>query len=86
MCAVHGGRAEEGGAMKLHLHLKAKYFDEITAGTKTEEYRIMKPYWRKRLDIDSFDYDGIILYRGFPRADESHKIIELPYRGMAMHG
>lgn len=36
----------------LHLTLKRKYFDLIVSGKKTEEYRIVKEYWRKRLTND----------------------------------
>ena len=33
----------------LDLPLKAKWYDMIESGIKQEEYRIDKPYWRKRL-------------------------------------
>lgn len=33
----------------LHLTLKAKWYDMIESGIKTEEYREIKPYWLKRL-------------------------------------
>lgn len=33
----------------LHLPLKAKWYDMIESGEKTEEYREVKPYWVKRL-------------------------------------
>ena len=33
----------------LHLPLKAKWYDMIEAGVKPEEYRIIKPYWSRRL-------------------------------------
>ena len=33
----------------LNLPLKAKWYDMIENGTKTEEYREVKPYWSKRL-------------------------------------
>ena len=32
----------------LHLPLKAKWYDMIESGEKTEEYRVTKPYWIKR--------------------------------------
>ncbi len=35
--------------MDLHLVLKGKYFDEIVAGLKPEEYRANTVYWRKRI-------------------------------------
>ena len=39
----------------LHLTLKRQYFEAILAGTKREEYREIKPYWRKRLEGKTFD-------------------------------
>lgn len=33
----------------LHLTLKKKWFDMIDSGEKTEEYRELKDYWKKRL-------------------------------------
>lgn len=33
----------------LHLVLKSQWFDLIDSGIKTEEYREIKPYWKKRL-------------------------------------
>ena len=35
----------------LHLPLKAKWYEMIESGVKTEEYREIKPYWAKRLCI-----------------------------------
>lgn len=39
----------------LILPLKRKWFDQIKAGTKTEEYRLCNDYWRKRLVGKSFE-------------------------------
>lgn len=33
----------------LHLPLKSEWYNLIESGTKTEEYREIKPYWIKRL-------------------------------------
>lgn len=33
----------------LHLPLKAKWYNMIESGEKTEEYREIKDYWLKRL-------------------------------------
>ena len=33
----------------LDLPLKAKWYDMIESGVKTDEYREIKPYWEKRL-------------------------------------
>ena len=40
-------------ALKLTLH--REFFDQIVAGTKTVEYRDIKPYWTTRLEGRSFD-------------------------------
>lgn len=48
----------------LHLHLKGQYFDQIAAGTKRHEYRLVA-VWRKRLENRSFD--EIQLHRGYPK-------------------
>lgn len=47
----------------LTLPLKGEYFDQIKAGTKPEEFRLVTPYWRRRLDGRT--YDPIELTRGF---------------------
>jgi len=36
----------------LHLTLKKKWFDMISSGEKTEEYREIKDYWINRLTED----------------------------------
>lgn len=74
--------------MKLHLALKAEYFRAIRAGTKTEEYRLVTPYWRQRL-IERFGdevpctFDGIVLTEGYPKAGDPERTTELPWRGFA---
>lgn len=39
----------------LHLSVKKQWFDMISAGEKTEEYREIKPYWIQRLTIGYFE-------------------------------
>ncbi|MCA9478455.1 MAG: ASCH domain-containing protein [Nanoarchaeota archaeon] len=39
----------------LHLSLHRQWFDEIANGTKTTEFRTIKPYWTKRLEGRIFD-------------------------------
>lgn len=55
---------------KLTLALKGEYFDAIRAGTKLEEFRLVTPYWRKRLE--GRHYDFIELTRGYPRRGDPH--------------
>ncbi|MFC6640846.1 MULTISPECIES: ASCH domain-containing protein [Sulfitobacter] len=64
----------------LHLPLKALYFDQIKAGTKAEEFRLVTPYWTKRLAGRTFDH--IELTKGYPpRGDQSRRLIR-PWRGL----
>lgn len=63
----------------LTLPLKAEYFDQIVAGTKTEEYRARTPYWAKRLV--GRNYKWIIFTKGYPRKDQSERRIAFLYRG-----
>jgi hypothetical protein len=63
----------------LTLNLKGLYFDQIKAGTKTEEYRICKPFWAKRLE--GRHYDQVVILRGYPPKEDKEKRIVRPYRG-----
>lgn len=40
----------------LHLPLKARWYNMIESGVKTEEYREIKPYWNKRLMCDKWNF------------------------------
>ena len=45
----------------IHLPIKREWFDMILSGEKKEEYREVKPYWVKRLNIElSFAENGNI--------------------------
>jgi hypothetical protein len=47
----------------LHMTIKKKWFDQIAAGVKPEEFREIKPYWAKRLE--GKQYDRIIFRNGY---------------------
>lgn len=72
---------------KLQLALKAEYFDAIKAGTKQEEYRLANAYWTKRLNYDgkvhlhARSFSGIVLTKGYPKAGDPDRTLELPWRG-----
>lgn len=51
--------------MILHLTLYKECFDAIRSGTKTEEYRENKEYWRKRLRNKT--YDTIYFRNGYSK-------------------
>ena len=63
----------------LTIPIKGVYFDQIKAGTKPEEFRLMTPYWRKRLEGRT--YDRLVLTRGYPASGDAARRLELPWRG-----
>jgi hypothetical protein len=67
--------------MILYLPLKGEYFDAIKAGTKQEEYRLVTPYWRRRLEDGFNGITGIELMRGYPAAGDKDRRLRLPWRG-----
>lgn len=62
--------------MKLHLHVKTEYFEQIKDGTKTEEYRLVNDYWRKRLA--GREYDSVVIYNAYKPGPENR--LEFPWR------
>lgn len=63
----------------LHLNLKGEFFDQIQAGTKLFEYRLVSK-WAKRLEGKTFD--RIFIKRGYPKASDTSRVLERPWRGM----
>ncbi|MDB7221268.1 ASCH domain-containing protein [Escherichia coli] len=66
----------------LQLAVNGEYFDAMKSGEKTEEYRLLNPYWSKRL-VDR-KYDRLIITRGYPKKDDAERRIEVPYNGYAI--
>ncbi|MBX8493128.1 ASCH domain-containing protein [Pseudomonas cichorii] len=64
---------------KLTLALKGEYFDAIKAGTKVEEFRLVTPYWRQR--IEDRAYGWIELTRGYPKREDTTRRLILPWQG-----
>lgn len=64
---------------RLHLNLKAEYFDQIKSGVKLHEFRLQTDYWARRLMGRSFD--GIVLKKGYPKSGDLDRTIERPWRG-----
>ncbi len=60
----------------LRLPVKTEYFNQIKAGTKTEEYREVKEYWRKRLVKN---YDEVWITLGYPASDEEDKVLKFKW-------
>lgn len=62
----------------LVLHLKTCYFRQIKDGTKAFEFRIVKPYWEKRLV--GRHYDRVIFWDAY-KSRTPETVIIRPYRG-----
>ena len=65
----------------LRLAVRKEYFYEIKAGIKKEEYRLIKPYWIKRL---STKYDEVWITCGYPKKTETDKILKFKYNGFCI--
>lgn len=63
----------------LQLAVNGEYFDAMKRGEKTEEYRLVNPYWGRR--IFGRDYEKLVITRGYPKRDDANKRIEIPYDG-----
>ncbi|HDH0204771.1 MULTISPECIES: ASCH domain-containing protein [Enterobacteriaceae] len=65
--------------VNLQLAVKGEYFDAMKRGEKTEEFRLVNPYWGRR--IFGRDYDRLIITRGYPKKDDTSRRIDIPYDG-----
>ena len=63
----------------LTLPLNGAYFDQIRDGSKVEEFRLVTPFWSKRLQGRT--YDRIVLTRGYPPRDDHSRRLERSWRG-----
>ena len=63
----------------LHLPLKREYFEAIRDGTKPEEFRLVTPYWVRRLAGRT--YTEIALPLGYPARDDTARRLVRPWRG-----
>ncbi len=66
----------------LHLNLKAEYFDAIAAGEKVEEFRLLTPFWRRRLEGKAFA--GIELKKGYPKRGDKSRTLARPSAGLTL--
>lgn len=64
---------------ELVLHLKGEYFDKICDGDKTKEYRLVTPYWEKRLI--GREYDCVVICKGYPSWNDTERRRNFPYKG-----
>lgn len=74
----------------LTLPLKAEYFDAIRDGSKVEEFRLLTPYWMKRLFADPQRpalpraYDRVVLTKGYPARDDHDRRLVRQWRGFTV--
>lgn len=64
----------------LFLYVKGIYFDQIVSGEKIEEYRLVSPFWSKRLE--GRDYASIEIMNGYPSKSDTSRRIKRPWRGV----
>lgn len=65
----------------LTIPVNGMYFDQILAGTKVEEYRLVTPFWSKR--IEGRSYRHVVLTRGYPKGGgvERQTRLTVPWQG-----
>lgn len=63
----------------LTIPVNGIYFDQIKAGTKTEEYRLVTPFWTRRLVGRAYDF--VVMTRGYPPAGDETRRLTIPWRG-----
>ncbi len=66
----------------LTLSLKREYFEAIKDGSKVEEFRMVTPFWRKRLE--GKDFDRIVLTLGYPKASDADRHLIRPWLGFTI--
>ena len=71
--------APAAGPAVLQLNLKGIYFDQIAAGAKPFEFRLVTPFWAKRLVGRSYDF--VEVARGYPPGGDTTRRLRFPYRG-----
>lgn len=63
----------------LFLPVKREYFEQIKSGEKTQEFRLVNDYWRKRLEGLKEPYGKLIIALGY--TGDPEKRLEFTYRG-----
>lgn len=63
--------------MKLHLVLKAKWYDMVVSGEKPCEYREKTPYWKKRIWDRREEIESVVLHRAYTNITHEEKIKQI---------
>lgn len=64
----------------LTLSLKREYFEQIRDRTKPHEFRLINPYWAKR--IVGRQFDAVVLTLGYPPAGDDSRRLVRAWRGV----
>lgn len=64
----------------LVLHLRREWWERIRRGEKTEEYRLVTPYWTRRLEGRTFA--RVVLLLGYPSRDDASRRIVRRFGGI----
>lgn len=61
--------------MKLHLVVKAKWFDMIKSGEKKEEYRNICNYWHQRIEMKNVE--SVVFHRGYTNVTHERECLRV---------
>ena len=63
----------------LTMPLKGVYFNQIKSGEKVREFRLVTPFWEKRLVAQDYEYVTVTL--GYPRRDNTERRMTFKWSG-----
>ncbi len=63
----------------LVLPVQRRFFTEIRAGLKPEEFRLRNEYWERR--IEGRVFSNVVITLGYPRREDIARRITRPWRG-----
>lgn len=63
----------------LILPVKRVYFEQMRDGSKTEEFRLVTPFWTRRLAGRT--YARLIITLGYPKKGDPARTLVFPWRG-----
>jgi hypothetical protein len=63
----------------LVLAVKREYFEQMRDRTKLAEYRLVTPFWKKRLE--GRPYANVVITLGYPKKGDLDRTLVFPYRG-----
>lgn len=64
----------------LTLALKREYFDQVAGGTKFDEFRLVTPFWERRLQ--GAEFVRVVITLGYPAKDDRARRLEFRWDGV----